>query len=103
MTSWIDKLKKQFITAPAAYVSTEPIYMPPAIFTRGKWVMVQNDVGIISDVSNMNHFVIDFVLGDGTTSHRKQVEIGSVRLARLLDIPECRRPEPEIGAGLGYI
>jgi hypothetical protein len=81
---------------------SDPVYLNPVIFTRGKWVIVANQVGIISDTSEAGYFIVDLVDPQGITVSRGRCEVGSVRLARRDEIPEPRRPSVELGQSLGY-
>lgn len=78
---------------------------PLVLLGRMKWVVVENvnKVGIITNVEVNNMVVVDLVQEDGTTYGRTKTQIGNVRIARLEEIPACRRPaNSAVAANLGY-
>lgn len=81
----------------------ETIALPVKIFTRGKWVTANGQVGIIVDLGVFNKAGIDFVDEQGLTEYCDYVPLGSVQLAKRSEIPAPRRPSIEDGIALGYI
>ena len=74
----------------------------PRKINPGMWVMTDDaKVGILTDSSSMAS--VDLVDDAGETTVAITVALGSLRQAKLEDIPEARRPEPEDGARLGYL
>ena len=74
----------------------------PRKIKLGMWVMTaEGQVGILTDIGPKA--AVDLVAEDGTTSVAVQVLFTSLRQAMLDDIPAPRRPEPEVGARLGYL
>lgn len=74
----------------------------PRKVTVGMWVMTaEGQVGILTEVAPKAS--VDLVNEDGTTSLAVQVLFTSLRQATLAQIPAARRPEPDVGARLGYL
>ena len=95
------------IPAPESKQEQERTYgvAPLILLGRMKWVVVQNTnkVGIITNVEVNSMVVVDLVQEDGTTYGTTRTQIGNVRIAKLEEIPACRRPaNPAVAANLGY-
>lgn len=84
------------VVAPDAFRS-------PVLLARGKWVMHEQGIGIIADINAEGICEVHLVDDKGLTFHRLNSHISKVRVARLMEIPEARRPSVEHGASLGYV
>ena len=74
----------------------------PRKISSGMWVMTDDGkVGILTDPSPMAS--VDLVDDAGETTVAITVALGSLRQAKLAEIPEARRPTPGDGAPLGYL
>ena len=80
----------------------EPIKLPSRNWREGMWVMHDNRVAILFALSStVNIHYVDAITGN--TISALEVPISSLRQARYLEIPECRRNIPEeVAKGLGY-
>lgn len=71
----------------------------------GKWVVHANKVGIIASTTGYPIVEVHYVDDTGATTLAVFVPMDSVRIARLLEIPENRRPTDAAYAAayLGYV
>jgi hypothetical protein len=71
----------------------------------GKWVVHQGKVGIIADTRGYPVVSVHYVDDTGLTILEVQANIDGVRLAKLQEIPEARRPTDAAYAAayLGYV
>ena len=70
--------------------------------SRGMWVVTDdNRLGILTDLAPLAG--VDLVSASGETTLSIVVPFQSLRQAMLEEIPEARRPEPEVGARMGYL
>jgi hypothetical protein len=93
---------------PPAVPSDTPMISVPAhvILRPQKWVMVQGEIGIVSQILSGDQIIVDMVNAeDGTTIKRRQVSVALCALARWDQIPECRKVgfSKEEAARIGYI
>lgn len=90
-------LQETLRTAPASAQAT--------LLKKMKWVVHQqtNKIGIITAMDTSGMVQIDLVQADGTTYATCRTQVGNVRIAKLDEIPLCRRPtNPAMAANLGY-
>lgn len=102
--SFLDRFRKP---APAPMVLSHeivPAFRAAGLVKAGKWVFHQklNLPGILTAASAFPLLDVMLVNGEGENYQSIQADINDIRIARLLEIPEKRRPTPEIGASLGY-
>lgn len=69
---------------------------------RGAWAVVDGTTCIVTGFS-AGTASIDFVDETGCTTVAAQVDRAALRQATLAEIPEPRRPAPEVGALYGYV
>lgn len=101
--TFFNKLKALFSSEEAVQEPQVPVaYAAPIFLRKGKWVMHENQLGIITDTSEANVITIALVNDKRETAGYKKVPLGGVRLARLLEIPELARPDKDTGELLGY-
>lgn len=81
-----------------------PLKAAMGLAVRGKWVSVQGRVGIITELSDADSIVVDFVdPTTGFTTETARVSIGLCSVAKWDQIPECRRGiSREAGEAKGY-
>jgi hypothetical protein len=96
LNKFMDKLvsKPIIVDTPPNELREPPMISIPAriILKPGKWVMVQGEIGLVSQLLDGDQIVVDMVnVDDGTTRYRKQISIALCTLARWAEIPECRK------------
>jgi hypothetical protein len=95
-------------TSPAQPLGQTHIMVPalrePSLIKSGKWVYHTrlNLPGILLAAKAFPQLDVMLVNSEGENYQAVQAAISEIRIARLLEIPEKRRPSPEIGASLGY-
>lgn len=74
------------------------------LIKAGKWVYHTrlSLPGILTASQNFPLLDVMLVNGEGENFQAVQADINDIRIARLLEIPEKRRPAPDVGASLGY-
>lgn len=86
--------------------SVAPIlqYVPPVILKTKKWVVHNNRVGIVADLSEYGFAEVHYTDPNGQTVEvNKKARVGELRVARWTEIPMPRRPlDQRVAAGLGY-
>ncbi len=84
---------------PVAVVQQKLIVIRPT-----KWVAWADMVGIVVSMDGSGYVVVDQVAASGETVRQHRVHGGMLRLARLQQIPESRRPaNAAYAATLGYV
>ena len=76
------------------------------MFRVGQWVMFRKQVAIISAITpEGDGALLDLVNSVGNTFAVTRVELPNdeVRQATFMEIPEVRRPTPEVGARFEYV
>lgn len=82
-------------------LQTGEVKPAPAGWSLNKWVMVNNEkIGIVTKFypTCEVHLVDD----KGDTYLIIHTDIHTLRIARAVEIPEARRPSPEVAERLGY-
>jgi hypothetical protein len=88
--------------------ATEHVMMPEAIgaslIRTGKWVWhgPSKAVGILTSAADFPNCRIMLTDGEGFDLRPITCHLTEIRVAKLLEIPERRRPSADIGASLGY-
>lgn len=79
-------------------------YIPPVILKTKKWVVHNNRVGIVADLSEYGFAEVHYTDAEGQTVEvNKKARVGELRLAKWKEIPVPRRPiSQQVAAGLGY-
>lgn len=99
--TWLNKLFGR--TLASFKPSGEAAYQPPVMFACGKWVVYNDRLGIITDLSNNGEAQIHLVNNAGETIGSLPAPIGQVRLAKYDEIPASRKQRSrEEFAALGY-
>lgn len=78
-------------------------YYQPTLLGRGKWIIHENKVGIIADIAQDGMTEIHYVNAIGETVGGLIDHVSKVRVAKITEIPEARRPSLEKGLALGYL
>lgn len=113
MFDWF-KNRKGHITQSARLINTSaqeesfgpvPGLIVPGVVFLGpkKWVTVKGKIGIVTAIDASSYVKVALVKPDGTNLEDIRVPVGEVKLARYLEIPECRRGDKVIAATLGYV
>ncbi len=80
----------------------EPVYNP--VVSRGKWVCVQGEIGIVSQILGPDTIIVDYVDVNGETIMSKITSVGLCVLATYAQIPAKRMGiSREEAAQLGYL
>lgn len=98
--------KKEPATVPAAQEYPTPaLALPGTIMLKPmKWVVNNGKVCIVTEVDSSGYVGLAIVNAEGATTGYARVHAGNIRLARLAEIPESRRPtNPAYAATLGYV
>ena len=95
--TWLNRFRN-FILPPRVVEHVAPLYLK-----RGKWVIYDKKIAIITDISNAGRAIIDFIGEDGLTLSRAIVPINDLRIALWIEIPASRRPSVEAGRARGYL
>jgi hypothetical protein len=86
---------------------TSPALVVPTTLTigMGKWVVLNNAVGIVANNSGFPVCEIHLVDDKGLTVGAVKVTADQLRIAKYLEIPKARRPENYAYAAaiLGYV
>lgn len=97
-------LKSLFARKPLSPIQFDTTYVEPSYLVKGKWVVCDNIVGVVTDLSSSGVVGIDSchqVTGD-YLGH-VVVSAHGVMLAKFVQIPESRRPTTkEYASQLGY-
>lgn len=78
-------------------------FRPNTFLTTKKWVTTSGQVGILNRFTGAHSAEIHLVNDKGETVKVVDVDLNSISIARLADIPETRRPDTAKGAQLGYL
>lgn len=102
--SFLNRFFKRDPSPPVLSHVIAPALRVPGLIKSGKWVFHTrlNLPGILTAAQNFPVLDVMLVNGEGENYQAVQADINDIRIARLLEIPEKRRPTPEIGAALGY-
>ena len=105
--TWNPFKKKEVIVpelAPAVYELASPQVLRVPKISQRKWVVWREQrVGILHLVNDLSTGVVHLVDLSGATVEVIPVNLGELRLARYLEIPETRRPVSQVyAATLGY-
>jgi hypothetical protein len=104
-------LFKRKPTSPTAQAVQKPVFelgpqtvRVPVIIKPGKWVTVGGHIGIIASLPDAENVEVHFVDHNGETIGSLVRPLSSIKIAKHIEIPECRRhPDAEYAAGvLGY-
>jgi hypothetical protein len=81
-----------------------PTLRVPGLLKSGRWVFHTrlNLPGILTACADFPQIEVMLVNGEGEDYQSVQAGIADIRTARLLEIPEKRRPSADVGASLGY-
>jgi hypothetical protein len=81
-----------------------PIQAAPSMVKLGKWVfhLPTSQPGILGPGALFPQLSITLVNPEGENYREIVCHASEVRTAALAEIPEKRRPSPEVGASLGY-
>lgn len=82
---------------------SQETFRPNTLLTAKKWVVLRGKVGILYEFSGVATAIVHMVGETGETLGVVECGINDLTIARLMDIPESRRPDSVRGAGLGYI
>lgn len=102
--SFLDRILKRNPAPPVLSHTIAPAPRVPSLIKSGKWIFHTrlNLPGILTASQNFPVLDVMLVNGEGENYQAVQASLDDIRIARLLEIPEKRRPAPEIGASLGY-
>ena len=100
-------LFKSFRRTPAIHAveAQAPIFSKIVAGNRlrhGMWVLVDNQIGILTALGSDGRAEVMLVQSDGTNKVAVVAQVASVHQARREDIPKCRRPDPAIALAKGY-
>jgi hypothetical protein len=99
------KFKNPFAKTPPGVVHTlTPASATPGIIRAGKWLFVPefNLPGILVSAKDYPLVTVMLTNEAGENFRQETFHCDKVRVAKLLEIPAARRPDPETGAALGY-
>lgn len=79
--------------------------LPPGTIGAGKWVVANQQIGILASVTGYPVVEVHIVNDLGETTKVVQTHMDQIRIARYLEIPESRRPVDVAYAAaiLGYV
>lgn len=79
-------------------------YVPPVILKTKKWIVHNNRVGIVADLSEYGFAEVHYTDDNGMTVEvNKKARVGELRVAKWAEIPQRRRPlDQRVANGLGY-
>lgn len=77
----------------------------PGTLREGKWIVANQSVGILNNISGFPVVEVHFTDAKGETIGVAQTHMDQIRIAKYLEIPEPRRPTDYAYAAavLGYV
>lgn len=98
------RFRRAAAPAPLSHVMEVPQRIAGALVKTGKWVVhgPTKQPGILTGVADFPIINVMLVNEVGEDYRAVTCTLADIRIAKLLEIPEKRRPTPLHGASLGY-